>query len=98
MLRRTKILATLGPATQDPKVLDDIIHAGVDVVRINLSHGSHEEHRKRAETVRDRARASGRQVGLLADLQGPRSSSPRVIGSVWTPAARWTREIISVWA
>ncbi|MEO5342941.1 MAG: pyruvate kinase [Gammaproteobacteria bacterium SHHR-1] len=72
MLRRTKILATLGPATQDPKVLDDLIHAGVDVVRINLSHGNHEEHRQRADVVRDRARASGRQVGLLADLQGPK--------------------------
>jgi pyruvate kinase len=72
MLRRTKILATLGPATEDPRVLDDIIHAGVDVVRINLSHGSHAEHRARAEAVRDRARASGRQVGLLADLQGPK--------------------------
>lgn len=72
MLRRTKILATLGPATDDPKTLDEIILAGVDVVRINLSHGSHEEHRARAEALRDRARASGRQVGLLADLQGPK--------------------------
>ena len=72
MLRRTKILATMGPATDDPKVLDKLIHAGVDVVRANLSHGSHEEHRKRADTVRDRARACGRQVGLLADLQGPK--------------------------
>ena len=72
MLRRTKILATLGPATDDPKVMDEVIHAGVDVVRANLSHGTHDEHRVRADTVRDRARASGRQVGLLADLQGPK--------------------------
>ena len=72
MPRRTKILATLGPATDDSKVLDGIIRAGVDVARINLSHDSHERHRLRAETVRDRARASGRQVGLLADLQGPK--------------------------
>ena len=72
MLRRTKILATLGPATDDPKVLDQLIGAGVDVVRLNLSHGTHDEHRRRAETVRDRARASGRQVGLLVDLQGPK--------------------------
>jgi len=72
MLRRTKILATLGPATDDPKVLDELIGAGVDVVRLNLSHGSHEEHKRRAETIRDRARASGRQVGVLADLQGPK--------------------------
>lgn len=72
MLRRTKILATLGPATDDPKVLDALIGAGVDVVRLNLSHGSHEDHRVRAEAVRDRARASGRQVGVLVDLQGPK--------------------------
>jgi pyruvate kinase len=72
MLRRTKILATLGPATDDPKVIDELIGAGVDVVRLNLSHGSHEEHQRRAEIVRDRARASGRQVGVLMDLQGPK--------------------------
>jgi pyruvate kinase len=72
MLRRTKIVATLGPATDDTKVLDEVIGAGVDVVRVNLSHGTHEEHAQRAEWVRNRARASGRQVGLLADLQGPK--------------------------
>ncbi len=72
MARRTKIVATLGPSTDDPRVLDDLICAGVDVVRLNLSHDSHEAHRRRAERVRDRAWASGRQVGLLADLQGPK--------------------------
>ncbi|MES9843355.1 MAG: pyruvate kinase [Candidatus Sedimenticola sp. PURPLELP] len=72
MLRRTKILATMGPATDDPKVLDELISSGIDVVRLNLSHGSHDEHRVRAEAVRDRARASGRQVGVLVDLQGPK--------------------------
>lgn len=72
MLRRTKIVATLGPATDDPKVLDKIIEAGVDVVRINFSHGSVEEHSERVEKVRNRARAHGRQVGVLCDLQGPK--------------------------
>ncbi len=72
MLRRTKIVATLGPATDDPKVIDRLIQAGVDVVRLNFSHGTAEEHITRAETVRDRARAHGRQVGVLADLQGPK--------------------------
>lgn len=71
-MRRTKIIATLGPATDDPKVLDRIIEAGVDVVRINFSHGTHEEHIDRAEKVRNRARAHGRQVGVLCDLQGPK--------------------------
>jgi pyruvate kinase len=72
MPRRTKIVATLGPSTDDPKVLDDMIQAGVDVVRVNFSHGNHEEHVKRAENVRNRARAHGRQVGVFADLQGPK--------------------------
>ena len=71
-MRRTKIIATLGPATDDPKVMDRIIEAGVDVVRINFSHGTHEEHLERAEKVRNRARAHGRQVGVLCDLQGPK--------------------------
>lgn len=72
MLRRTKIVATLGPATDDPKALDGIIQAGVDVVRINFSHGEPAEHQRRVEAVRNRARAHGRQVGVLADLQGPK--------------------------
>ena len=72
MLRRTKIVATLGPATDDPKVLDEVIAAGVDVVRLNMSHGTHGDHERRADWVRNRARASGRQVGVLIDLQGPK--------------------------
>ena len=72
MLRRTKIVATLGPATDDPKMLDKIIEAGVDVVRVNFSHGTPEEHIERAERVRNRARAHGRQIGVLCDLQGPK--------------------------
>lgn len=72
MPRRTKIVATLGPATDDPKVLDEVIAAGVDVVRLNLSHGTHEEHAERAERIRNRCRASGRQAGVLVDLQGPK--------------------------
>ncbi|MGB5648958.1 MAG: pyruvate kinase, partial [Sedimenticolaceae bacterium] len=72
MLRRTKIVATLGPATDNPKILDEVISAGVDVVRLNMSHGTHEDHERRAEWVRNRARASGRQVGVLIDLQGPK--------------------------
>ncbi len=72
MPRRTKIVATLGPATDDPKMLDKLIYAGVDVVRLNLSHDAHESHRMRAERIRNRARACGRQIGVLCDLQGPK--------------------------
>ena len=72
MLRRTKIIATLGPATDDPKVLDRLIDAGVDVVRFNLSYGTPDTHRERARLVRERAQAQGRHVGILVDLQGPK--------------------------
>ncbi|NNJ90207.1 MAG: pyruvate kinase [Gammaproteobacteria bacterium] len=82
MQKRTKILATMGPATDDPKVVDELIAAGIDVVRINLSHGNHEEHSHRAETVRNRARASGRQIGVLADLQGPKIRIGRFVDGV----------------
>lgn len=72
MLRRTKIVATLGPVTEDPKVLDRLIEAGVDVVRLNFSHDLSEVHTKRAETARNRAEAHGREIGVLVDLQGPK--------------------------
>jgi pyruvate kinase len=72
MLRRTKIVATLGPASSDQKVLEQMIRAGVDLVRMNFSHGSAQDHMKRAETVRAAAAAVGRTVGILADLQGPK--------------------------
>ncbi|MDQ3186197.1 MAG: pyruvate kinase [Pseudomonadota bacterium] len=72
MIRRTKIVATLGPASSDPKVLERMINAGVDVVRINFSHGTREEHIEAAELTRSLARAAGHAVGVLADLQGPK--------------------------
>ncbi len=72
MLRRTKIVATLGPTSDDPKTIDKMIEAGVDVVRLNFSHGKAEQHIQRAETVRSLARARGKTVGVLVDLQGPK--------------------------
>src|SRR3990170_999272 len=72
MLRRTKIVATLGPASSDRKVLEKMIRAGVDLVRMNFSHGTAQDHQKRAESVRAAAAAVGRTVGILADLQGPK--------------------------
>ncbi len=72
MLRRTKIVATLGPASSDPKVLEEMIRAGVDVVRMNFSHGTAQDHMGRAEKVRAAAKAAGRTIGILADLQGPK--------------------------
>jgi len=72
MLRRTKILATLGPATDKPEVLEGLFKAGVDVVRLNFSHGSAQDHINRANAVRAMAQKTGRRVGILADLQGPK--------------------------
>jgi pyruvate kinase len=72
VLRRTKIIATLGPATESAEVLDQLVKAGVDVVRLNFSHGSPEEHQARADMVRAAAEANGRFVGVLVDLQGPK--------------------------
>ena len=71
-MRRTKIVATLGPATDDEKVLGELVRAGVDVVRINFSHGNAEDHARRVELVRKIATAHGRWVAVLGDLQGPK--------------------------
>jgi pyruvate kinase len=70
--RRTKIVATLGPATDDPAVLAAMVQAGLDVARINFSHGTRESQRKRIEMLRAAARANNRYVGILADLAGPK--------------------------
>src|SRR3954463_5772719 len=70
--RRTKIVATLGPATDAPGVLDRLIAAGLDCARLNCSHGTHEELRRRAAEVRAAAERAARPVALLIDLQGPK--------------------------
>jgi pyruvate kinase len=72
MSRDTKIVATLGPASSDADVLERMILAGVDVVRLNFSHGNREDHVERARLVREVSARVGRPVGILADLQGPK--------------------------
>ncbi len=72
MTRGTKIVATLGPATSDPEVLERLLRAGVDVVRLNFSHGTAQDHIDRATLVREIAERIGRPVALMADLQGPK--------------------------
>jgi pyruvate kinase len=72
MTRHTKIVATLGPASNTPEILEKLIRAGVDVVRMNFSHGTAEDHVNRASMVREAATRVGRPVGILADLQGPK--------------------------
>ncbi len=72
MLRRTKIVATLGPATDRPGELERVIKNGMDVARVNFSHGSSQEHVRRVQTVKEIAEANGRHVGVMVDLQGPK--------------------------
>jgi len=71
-VRRTKIVCTLGPATDEPGVLEALVRAGMDVARINASHGTYEEHASRIKRVRDAARECGKHVGIMFDLAGPK--------------------------
>ncbi|WP_327005570.1 pyruvate kinase [Dactylosporangium sp. NBC_01737] len=72
MTRRAKIVCTLGPATSSPERIRGLVDAGMDVARLNFSHGSHEDHAAVFTLVREAAAAAGRSVGILADLQGPK--------------------------
>ncbi len=82
-LRRTKIVATLGPATDGPGVIGGMVRAGVDVVRLNFSHGAVEDHARRMNSVKTAASEAGRYVGVLGDLQGPKIRIDRfVLGKV----------------
>lgn len=71
-LRRTKIVVTLGPATDDLTILEKVIAAGVDIVRLNFSHGTAQDHQKRVEAVRMISKKLAKEIGILADLQGPK--------------------------
>jgi pyruvate kinase len=71
-IRRTKIVATIGPASSDSAVVAALIEAGMDGARLNLSHGTHEDHSRTAEVVRTAEAAAGRSIALIADLQGPK--------------------------
>lgn len=72
MLKRTKIVATLGPATDREGVLEQLLREGVNMVRLNFSHGSSQDHRHRVDAVREASRKTGIAVALLGDLQGPK--------------------------
>ncbi|GAB2475498.1 pyruvate kinase [Jatrophihabitans fulvus] len=72
MIRRAKIVCTLGPATDTPERARALVEAGMDVARLNFSHGEHADHGRRYREIRDAAKAAGRNVAVLADLQGPK--------------------------
>jgi pyruvate kinase len=79
---KTKIVSTLGPATADPATLATLLRSGVDVVRLNFSHGTHEDHLLMLTRVREAARQAGREIGVLQDLQGPKIR----IGTIAAPS------------
>lgn len=71
ILRKTKIVCTIGPASETPELLESLIEAGMNVARLNFSHGSHEEHATRIQRIRDAAAKTGKIVGILLDTKGP---------------------------
>ena len=71
-MRRAKIVCTMGPAVESPEKVKELIDAGMNMARLNLSHGSYEEHQARLDSVRDAAKTAGRPVAILVDLQGPK--------------------------
>src|SRR5437763_10066916 len=77
-MRRTKIVATIGPACRDADTLARMVEAGMDVARLNFSHASREIHAESAELVREAAARAGRQVAILQDLPGPKIRIGRV--------------------
>ena len=76
-MRRTKIVATIGPASRDPEVLVRMVEAGMDVARLNFSHGTAEQHAETASLVRQAAGRAGRQVAVLQDLPARSCGSAR---------------------
>ena len=95
-MRRAKIVCTLGPATNTERRIRELVYAGMDVARLNMSHGSHEDHAEAYRLVREAAAASGHGVGIFADLQGPKirletfADGPAQLrrGQVWTITTR----------
>jgi pyruvate kinase len=79
-MRRTKIVATIGPASGDPRVLERLVDAGADVLRLNFSHGTHDEHARVVEAAREIEARRGRPLALLQDLSGPKIRTGRVAG------------------
>ena len=70
--RKAKIVATLGPASSSKQQIRDLFRAGADVFRLNFSHGSHEDHRRRYDAIREIEAELDRPIGILADMQGPK--------------------------
>ena len=70
--RQAKIVATLGPASNTPEMIRSLFEAGADVFRLNFSHGSHDDHQARYDTIRQIEAETGRPIAIMADMQGPK--------------------------
>lgn len=81
-MRRAKIVATLGPATSTPEMFRQLVRAGLDVARLNFSHGSHEQKAELIKMVRQVSREEGKPICILADLQGPKIRTSKLVGGV----------------
>jgi len=81
-MRRTKILATLGPACSSAEMIEALVRAGADAFRLNFSHGSHDQHRANIATIREVAMAEGKFIPIVGDIQGPKIRIGEVYGSV----------------
>ena len=79
-MRRTKIVCTIGPASSSRGMLDRMVAAGMDVVRLNFSHGTHEEHAEVIRTIRDAEASWGHPITIVQDLQGPKVRLGRLVG------------------
>src|SRR6266581_3308619 len=82
-MRRAKVVATIGPASDSQAILKDLIRAGIDVARLNFSHGTQEQHGRSIRAIREAAEAMGRPISILQDLQGPRIR----VGELTTPVS-----------
>ncbi|MGI6566998.1 MAG: pyruvate kinase [Firmicutes bacterium] len=81
-MRKTKIVCTIGPASDSPEVIANLLKAGMNVARINFSHGTHEEHRARLKTLRQVAKEQGAVLGIMQDIQGPKIRIGDIPGKV----------------
>ena len=92
-MRRTKIVATIGPASRDPEVLVRMVDAGMDVARLNFSHGTPRSTPRRAQLVRDAAGRAGRPVAILQDLPGPEAAHRPARATTWPSSAGRPRDV-----
>src|SRR5215212_7139120 len=95
-MRHTKIIATVGPASKEAAVLDELIAAGVDVMRLNFSHGTQSEHAAVFHQIREAARRADRHVAILQDLSGPKIRTGRLEGGKAIPLKKGEPLVITI--